>query len=62
MLLHPRKITDDDLKILVECFKEHDRLENEAKKLSDAALAEKFEVTHQCINKYRVKLIGRKSN
>ena len=61
-LLYPKKIFPEDLRILMECFKEHDRLEAEAKKLSDAELAKKFEVTHQCINKYRVKLIGRKSN
>lgn len=57
-----RKIPLEDLPTLVKCFQEHDRLVNEARLLSDAALAEKWEVTPQAIHKYRMKYIGRRYN
>ena len=53
------KIFASDLNTLKECWKEHDRLMAEARKLSDYELARKFEVTPQHINKLRITHHGR---
>ena len=55
----PKKIPPEDIPVLIECFKEHDRLIAEAKKLSDKELAKKWEVSHQRINYLRIKFFGR---
>ena len=59
MKFEPTKIFPDDLKTLVECWREHDRLMAEARKLSDSELAKKFEVSPQRINWLRIKHHGR---
>lgn len=57
-----RKIPKDEIPIILQCMKEHDRLRDEARKLCDKALAEKWEVTPQCINKIRCEFLGRRRN
>ncbi len=57
-----RKIPKEEIPIILACMKEHDRLRAEAKKIDDAALAEKWEVSHQAMNKLRCIYLGRKKN
>jgi len=57
-----RKIPKEEIPIILACMKEHDRLRAEAKLLDDAALAEKWEVTQQAMNKLRCDFLGRKKN
>jgi hypothetical protein len=42
---HPlSKLTDDDIRLIRECVAERERLINEARKLTNAELAKKFDV------------------
>jgi len=42
---HPlSKLTDDDIRLIRECVAERERLINEARKLTNAELARKFDV------------------
>lgn len=42
---HPlSKLTDDDIRLIRECVAERERLINEARKLTNAKLAKKFDV------------------
>jgi predicted DNA-binding transcriptional regulator YafY len=45
------KLTDDDVKLIRQCVLERERLREEAKKLSNEALAEKFEVHTRTIDR-----------
>jgi len=49
---HPlSKLTDDDVRLIRECVAERERLREEARRLSNEALAEKFGVHHRTIER-----------
>ena len=62
MTFQPNKVPREDIPLIIECMKERDRLFDEAKKLSDGALAEKWGCSMQYMNKLRIKYIGRRYN
>lgn len=49
---HPlSKLTDDDIRLIRECVAERERLRQEANRLSNEALAAKFNVHHRTIER-----------
>jgi hypothetical protein len=49
---HPlSKLNDDDIRLIRECVAERERLRQEANRLSNEALAEKFGVHHRTIER-----------
>jgi hypothetical protein len=48
---HLAKLTNDDIRLIRKCAEERERLIQEARKLSNKKLAEKFGVHHRTIDK-----------
>lgn len=49
---HPlSKLTDDDIRLIRECVAERERLINEARRLTNAELARKFDVHQRTIDR-----------
>ena len=49
---HPNaKLTDDDIRLIRECVAERERLREEARQLSNEALAQKFDVSQRTIDR-----------
>lgn len=49
---HPlSKLTDDDIRLIRECVAERERLLSEARKLTNAELAKKFDVHFRTIDR-----------
>lgn len=48
---HLSKLTDDDIKLLLACKAERDRLLEEAKKLTNKQLAAKFDIHERTVER-----------
>ena len=48
---HNAKLTDDDIRLILDCVAERERLIAEARKLTNAELAKKFDVHFRTIDR-----------